>query len=185
YMHRTRRIYDIHLADFMREWLGGCGQFPVVPGEHVKLTDNEVLAAIVSAAHEPDTRLGVLAGRIVERDKRFGLLYELTPAHRSLNADAARRIAEAARDRYEPDAVRLDSYDPKQDPFDFPVQTRSREIASSTQLSDVLARVPTTRFQRVYLDCQDLEDAKRWLEGQMESLIAPREEPEGDYQIER
>jgi HD superfamily phosphohydrolase len=173
YMHRTRRIYDIHLADFMKEWLlDRGGQFPVEPLEHLRHTDNEVLTAIAAASKE-DTRLGTLARRIVDREERFRLLYEPKPEHQRLNADAARQVAEATVERYGDDAVRFDSYDPEQSQFDFPVQTRDGDIASSAELSDVLARVPVARFQRVYLDCQYLEDAYRWLKAEMESLIGP------------
>ncbi|HXV06054.1 MAG TPA: HD domain-containing protein [Solirubrobacterales bacterium] len=108
------------------------------------------------------------------------MLYEPRPEHQRVNADAARQIAAAAVERYGPDAVRFDSYDPEQTPFDFPVQTRDGAISSSTELSDVLAQVPVARFQRVYLDCQYLEDAKRWLKTDTESLIAPPSDAAGD-----
>jgi uncharacterized protein len=174
YMHRTRRIYDIHLADFIKEWLSDRGgRLPVEPCEHLRYTDNEVLAAMAAAALENDDRLGVLARRILARGERFRLLYEPKPEHQRLNADAAHQVAAAALDRYGKDAVRFDSYEPEQSPFDFPVQTRDGGISSSAELSDVLARVPVARFQRVYLDCQYLEDAGRWLKAEMESLIAP------------
>ena len=49
YFHAVRRIHDIHLMDFLREWLDG-GMFSTDAQEHLKITDNEVTAAFLDAA---------------------------------------------------------------------------------------------------------------------------------------
>jgi HD superfamily phosphohydrolase len=41
YIHPVRRIYDIHLKDFLKNWLPG-GWFSTKLGKHLVLTDNEV-----------------------------------------------------------------------------------------------------------------------------------------------
>ena len=45
YGHKTRRILDRHLTDFLASWLPG-GSFPAVLGDYLKLTDAAVLDAI-------------------------------------------------------------------------------------------------------------------------------------------
>ena len=51
YLHPVRRAYDIHLKDFLREWLPK-GVFSVDPEEFLKLTDIEVLGDIYRIAAE-------------------------------------------------------------------------------------------------------------------------------------
>ena len=45
YLHPVRRVFDLHLKDFLREWLPG-GRFTTQPKEFLELADVEVLAAI-------------------------------------------------------------------------------------------------------------------------------------------
>ena len=42
YFHSVRRIYDIHLKDFLKEWLSS-GHFRTTLKDYLKLTDNEIL----------------------------------------------------------------------------------------------------------------------------------------------
>lgn len=174
YFHRARRIYDIHLADFLRAWRVDQGGF--LPHElepHLALTDNEVLAAIATAARAGAEPLRTLARRISERGQRFVLAYEPTPHDLEINADAGKQIAEALRARYEADAVREDRYGKATAPFDFPVRRHDRQVVSSTGMSEVLTKVPTARFDYVFLARQYQGDAKKWLASEREKLIEP------------
>ena len=49
YFHPVRRIYDIHLKDFLKTWLPD-GQFPIEVEPHLLRTDNEVTVALLAAA---------------------------------------------------------------------------------------------------------------------------------------
>src|SRR5205823_6053140 len=40
YFHPVRRIYDLHLQQFLKEWLDG-GRFSTVLADHLQMTDNE------------------------------------------------------------------------------------------------------------------------------------------------
>jgi HD superfamily phosphohydrolase len=51
YFHHVRRAYDIHLKDFLKEWLEGAF-FPTSVEQHLQLTDNEVTAAMLHASRE-------------------------------------------------------------------------------------------------------------------------------------
>jgi HD superfamily phosphohydrolase len=48
YFHPIRRIYDIHLKDFLREWLGEAG-YPTETERHLDITDTEVTHAMRQA----------------------------------------------------------------------------------------------------------------------------------------
>lgn len=187
YMHRTRRIYDIHLRDFIKEWTRDRGGFlPDTPEEHLTLTDNEVLAAIGAAAYG-DGRLGELARRITDRDARFKLAYQPTPSDRDVNADAGKQVASALADRYGPELVRHDRYGKPTSPFDFPVLEHGGNVVSSIGKSDVLARVPIARIDFTFVAPHVIDDALAWLAENRESVIEPpdHEEEEEPAQDEK
>jgi uncharacterized protein len=48
-LHPIRRIYDIHLMDFLSEWLPS-GKLPTELSQHLVLTDNDVNAALLRGA---------------------------------------------------------------------------------------------------------------------------------------
>ena len=52
YFHSVRRIYDIHLKDFLKLWLPD-GKYPIAVARHLEFTDNEVTAAILEASRKP------------------------------------------------------------------------------------------------------------------------------------
>jgi HD superfamily phosphohydrolase len=172
YFHRTRRIYDIHLKDFLQAWLEPRGGYlPSEPEDHLKITDNEVLVAIHQAVDGEDEWLARLARRIVDRDERFALVYEPTPDELGRNADASRQVAEALVERYDPEAVRHDRFGKPTSPFDFPVMRRDREVVSSTGVSEVLSKVPSARFDYVFIDRKHRADADAWLGTNRRELV--------------
>ena len=83
YFHKTKRIYELHLEEFLAKWLEGeFGQphFPVDNlDKYVQLTDSTVWAAIYNAAKSTDNELKKLASPFVDRS-HLRLAYELLPA---------------------------------------------------------------------------------------------------------
>src|SRR5436853_514966 len=77
YFHPVRRIYDVHLMEFLREWLPD-GAFPTAVDQHLRLTDNEVTAALLEAAFDPSKVGHTHACRIILRE-HFKVLYERNP----------------------------------------------------------------------------------------------------------
>ena len=67
YFHPVRRIYDIHLMDFLKEWLGG-GMFGTETRDHLRMTDNEVTAGILEGAFDESKPGHLHARRIVNRE---------------------------------------------------------------------------------------------------------------------
>lgn len=83
YYHRTRKIYDFHLQQFLGEFLkngefGVGGKFRVEPEAHQRLTDIEVWSAIRKAANNKRAPGHLPARRIVFRE-HFKCAYEHRP----------------------------------------------------------------------------------------------------------
>jgi len=94
YFHPVRRIYDIHLREFLKSWLPG-GLFSTDLAEHLAMTDNEVTAEILHASRTPSHKGHIHARLLVERD-HFRLLYQRNPDDIAINPQAARAIFQAA-----------------------------------------------------------------------------------------
>lgn len=183
YLHRTRRIYDIHLADFLVEWLeqqGYGGRFPTSTEEHLTLTDNEVLAGIAHAARGPRGALRTLAERILDRDQRFATIYQPAPSDLARNVDAGKQIAAGLADRYGAEGIRHDRYAKVDDPFDFSVRRRDGAIVSSTSVSELLGSIPAARTESVFIDRRHRDEAQRWLADNLDDLIEPVSEEADD-----
>jgi hypothetical protein len=61
------RVYDIHLKNFLQKWLPG-GGFSTRLVDHLAMTDNEVLSAILAAERDDQHPGHDPARRIVHRD---------------------------------------------------------------------------------------------------------------------
>lgn len=176
YFHPVRRIYDIHLKDFLKAWLTR-GEFPTAPGDHLRITDNEVMAAMLNAARDSAAAGYDHACRIVQH-KHFRLLYKRNPDDVKKNPEAAKAIFEAATQKFGEANVRQDRYPGKGGITDFPVRLKDGRIASSLSVSQVLNDVPVAAFDYVFI-APDLEDeAKEWLYDNREKIIQPAEEEE-------
>lgn len=185
YFHRARRIYDIHLKDFLKVWLADSGGYlPYEPSEHLKLTDNDVLSALYFQAREGEEPLRTLARRVVERGQRFQMVYSPSPEDLVRNADAGKQVAAALAAHYDDEeVVRHDQYGKPTAPFDFPVLKRDGRVVSSTGESEVLAKVPTARFDYVFAESTRAAEAEAWIKANRDTLIEPpavEEEDEPD-----
>jgi HD superfamily phosphohydrolase len=173
YFHPVRRIYDVHLKDFLTAWLGG--KFATDLETHLRLTDNEVTAAILEAAREP-ARPGHDAARRIAAHDHFKVLYQRHPEDVKKNPEAGRAVFEAAQLAFGADNVRHDRYTQKGGATVFPVLMKDGRIASSVALSETLQRLPVVAVDYVFIVPERLKEAEPWLRTNRPKLIEPQAE---------
>ena len=174
YFHPVRRIYDIHLKDFLKEWLSS-DYFHTTLKDYLKLTDNEILTELSRAARDESFRGHDPARRIVNRE-HFKLLYQRNPKDFEKNPDAANAIFEAACEEYGKENVRVDLYKQSNKGHEFPVLTDDGRIVPSLELSDTLKNVPIVAVDYVFIDHEIREDAQIWKKQNLEYIITLKEE---------
>lgn len=177
YLHPVRRAYDIHLKDFLKEWLEG-GKFPTDIESHLEITDNEVMAAILKAARDEQAPGHKPAKRIVCRE-HFRCLYQRNPDDISVNPAAGDQVFEAAKEEYGESHVRRDKYT-KGSPTDFPVEAKDERIVSATSLSATLSSPLLTVVDLVFIDPQDIQQAVAWLNENRQTIITPPKENDNE-----
>lgn len=176
YFHPVRRIYDIHLKDFLCEWLPG-EKFPTASEELLRITDNEVNAALLEAAVDPEKPGHDAASRIVKHN-HFKRLYERHPADVKNNPEPGSAVYQKAKEEFGGENVRYDRPPPKRSETEFPVLAKDGSIVLSTELSEPLRQVPQISLEYVFVDGEILQKANRWLKDKRKDIIAPKETEE-------
>jgi HD superfamily phosphohydrolase len=173
YFHHTRLIYDIHLKEFLKLWLKdqrGRGLFPTDPAEHLKYTDNEVLAALRKAAQDDSNPAHEPARRIANR-QHFRVFYERAPDDVDIYPEAATAIYEAAKAKFGAKNVRYSDSRKKAGTVEFPVRGRDGNSVSSLGLSRVLQELPEPSKEYVYVVRESRDDAVKWLNDNRQKVI--------------
>jgi HD superfamily phosphohydrolase len=175
YFHPVRRIYDIHLMDFLKEWLDD-GAFPVEVSQHLRMTDNEVTAGILQAAFEKEGTPGHKHARRIVRREHFKVVYERNPGDLRVNPEAGGAIFNALAAEFGAENFRRDRYHQESGATDFPVRLRSGELVSSLDRSTTLARVPVVSVDYVFADRSTVDKADKWLATHRAHIIEPKAE---------
>lgn len=108
YFHPVRRIYDVHLKDFLLEWLPG-GRFSTNVDVHMSMTDTEVLSAIRIASRETGLP-GHGAARRISRREHFKPVYERNPIDQQKNPNSVELVERALIAQFGKDNIRRDHY---------------------------------------------------------------------------
>ena len=166
YFHPVRRAYDIHLKDFLSDWLPQ-GHFPTATKDFLELTDIEVFAAM----RQGTKNVSEHAQRIMERN-HFRVVYSWDPEDLKANPEPGKAIGQALAQKFGKDRIRLDSYTPRGEPFDFPVLQSDERIASSALLSLVLSNIPLAIIDYVFVDPAIRDEARRFVAENREELLA-------------
>jgi HD superfamily phosphohydrolase len=161
YFHQVRQVYNLHLEDFLKNWLDG-GQFSVNLEDHLNMTDNEVLTAMRIAARDPAALGHDSARRIIERD-HFKLAYDRTPDEMNIFQNAGEAIGAALKQKYGAENVLTYSGGGGGGNVDFPVRLYDGRIESSLTLSPTLRSLPATRTDRVWVEPSIVGNARNWL----------------------
>jgi hypothetical protein len=174
YCHHVRRIYDIHLCDFLCDWLRN-GRFATDVKGHLAMTDCEVLAAINAAAATPSA-VGHDPARRIRGHDHFRRVYSRNPEHVRRNPDAGTSVFRAVRERFGDPIVRHDSYAETEVELDFPVLEDSGVVDSARSLSDVLQHIPVAAVDNVFVAREQCREAEQWVDAEIGTLVEPREE---------
>lgn len=174
YFHRTRRIYDIHLTDYLREWLDN-GLFPTDLERFLAITDIEVLASLRAAVRDRNCKGHLHAQRIIDR-KHFKRLYSTNPSDRRVNLESGRALEKALGAKFGDDNFRHDSHIHRSVGPDFPVRTKDDIISSSLAISEALSHLPFMPLDYIFVDRDVEQDAKKWLDKHRQEIIESREE---------
>jgi HD superfamily phosphohydrolase len=168
YLHPVRRIYDIHLKDFLCEWLEN-GKFPTDPAGHLSLTDNEIIAALRRVSNDKEAGF-MHADRIINR-KHFKLLYQRNPEDLSVNPDAARTIYSSAIAEFGQSNLKMDSYKKESGFLDFPVLLPDERVVSALILSETLTNFPATAIDYVFIRPDIRKRALNWIKMNRNDII--------------
>ena len=169
YFHPVRRIYDVHLKDFLSEWLE-CGMFSTVVEDHLALTDNEVLSAIRLANRNSSFPGHVAASRIVRRT-HFRPVYERNPIDQKRNPNSADLVQAALVKKYGDESIRRDQYAQKGRGMSFPVFSRDGRIQNSLGLSETLQKVPVFAVDLIFVDPELRDEASRWVHEHLGEIL--------------
>ena len=170
YLHPVRRAYDLHLKEFLREWLPQA-HFPEEPQEFLKISDIEVLAGIRQKATE-----GLESASRIARRQHFKVAYERHTQDLQLNPEPGTAISRALINLYGEGNVRLDNYVPRGQDCEFPVLQSDGRIASSLAVSDILQYLPTAAIDFVFVEPSIRGQAQRYVADHLQEILA---QPEG------
>jgi len=172
YFHPVRRIYDIHLKDFLKEWLPD-GKFSTEIEAHLAITDNEVVVGLRKAVLDDKYPGHIHAKRIIEH-KHFKVLYKRNHNDQNKDPNAIEDVYKATCAKYGKDSVRCDEYTQSGSSQAFPVE-EDEKILQSIEESATLNEVPVVATGFVFIDRDHLRSAKKWLEENRDDIIKPLE----------
>ena len=170
YFHPIRRVYDLHLVDFLRSWLPN-QVFSTDIEEHLRYTDNEINVAIHEALHNRHSSCHDPARRILSRD-HLKLIYSANLVDRNLSTDPGQRIFRALRSEFREHVFKRDSYRERHSPSGFPVRMSDGRILSSVGVSEILERLPLVAVDFVYTESCILEEATMWLRSRRSQILS-------------
>jgi HD superfamily phosphohydrolase len=174
YFHPVRRIYDIHLRDFLKDWLLD-GYFSTSSEGHLKMTDIEVLAAMRNAERDKCHAGHIHACRILNRN-HFKVVYSRTPKDADINPEAGKKVFEELCDRFGSEFFRHDRYTQQGEAPNFPVLLADGSLDWSLTNSEVLRRLPVVNVDFVFADRSVYGQAVTWLRHNRENVIQPEVE---------
>lgn len=178
YFHPVRRIYDIHLKDFLKKWLPK-GLFSTKVDAHLKMTDSEITDALWKAAFDKK-RPGHRHARRIVRREHFKLIYEQNPEDAKINPDSGSRVYRSLVQKYGSKFFRRDNYRQRGGAANFPVRLRDGRILSSLVFSDILRGMPSIAVDFVFADRSRIDEARAWVDCNRANIIKPeREEDDG------
>lgn len=174
YGHPVRRIYDLHLQEFLRSWLPG-GKYPTDPEAHLQWTDNEVLAGLRHSARETTSPSHEIACRIAKRH-HFKLLYTGNSQDKKIALDAESRIYDVASKEFGGEAVKHDIFNKPPGLVDFPVLMKHGSVVSARTCSGILQNLPAISMDYVFISPERRDAGREWLTRNKDGILRAKKE---------
>jgi len=189
YFHPIRRIYDIHLIEFMTGFYGKNGYSKDI-AFHLAQSDNEVMAAIRLAFANPQSNLYAVSSALQERG-HFRLVYSFNPTDQAkltssiengllaleqdkpLNSPAYYLFKRLSKEFGE-DNIKKDLYISGSSPALFPVLMPDGRIESSGSLSPILENFPKMTVDTIYASPSIAHEVRRWLDSYRDQVLGGR-----------
>lgn len=161
YFHPVRRIYDIHLKEFMIA-LFGDDKYPLDLEAHLRTTDNEIFARMSEAAFD-SSMPGHNPARLISQREHFRKVFSRSMIDPNADLEAASKMHDAISKKFGAEMVRFDSYRQGSNPTDFPVLVDGAQVKSSLVLSDVLLKLPLTAIDFIFCAQEIAEEVREWI----------------------
>ena len=170
YHHHVRVAYDLHLEEFLKDWLPR-GRFPEDWDQLEGLTDAEVLSAISESSRKESAPGHYPAKRIVERG-HYRLIYSPTLHDKRQVDDPVEAVADACAREFGARAVRQRTFPPKADPVtDFPVVDFEGRVESANAISLPLRQIPIVDVGYVLIAPEKVVDVRKWIQSNKDSIL--------------
>ncbi|MEN6545259.1 MAG: HD domain-containing protein [Armatimonadia bacterium] len=168
YYHHVRRVYDLHLVDFLLAWLPG-GKFPARLDKYLALTDDVVMTALGKACVGKTQAHSLTAQRILDR-QHFRRVYEPAADELQREFNPVATISKALAEEFGAANIKKDTVPPKVSGLDFPV-LYAEGPRSSLLVSDVVDSIPAARADYVFADPAICLQVRMWLAKHTNELL--------------
>ena len=169
YFHHVRRIYDLHLLDFLKLWLPGA-EFPTDAEEHLSLSDPKIIAEIQDASTDTTHRAHDAARRFMTR-QHFRRVYSPRPDHMHKSPDPGEAVFQALANEFGKDSVKHDVNYDAGGLRDFPVLLEDGMVTSALSVSDVLQQDMPLSFDSVYVTPDMVDHVRKYLRVNIERIL--------------
>jgi len=181
YFHHVRRIYDIHLKEFLKKYLHtkrGRPEFPTDTKEFLQYNDSLVLAQIYISANDPNSPEHEYSKRIIQR-RHFKLIYERNARDIEINPNAVEMLFNVLKEKFGKDNVIKDEYEEKGGIVDFLIIDRNNQITHAFSESEVLPKIPKVITGFIFVNPELKEQVENWLKKNKKELLKREAENEG------
>lgn len=161
YFHPVRVAYDIHLADFLSQYLE-TGLYSTDAGNHLSITDAEITVALRNAAKDPLLPGHVHANRIVQR-RHFKKLRTINKDDLQINSSAGQVLHKALAEHFGVEQVKRNAYN-KNKQTDMPVLRSDGQVVPASSMSEVFRQTPQPNYDYIFVDNALRVQAAKWLE---------------------
>lgn len=173
YFHRVRRVYDLHLQDFIR----ACYPegYTIDIEKHCSLTDNEILARLSAAARD-----GAAAGHepaaIIANRKHYRCVYRQSNAdrERSGKIDTTSVVFDALSRTFPSEQLKIDSASKKHKRVEFPVVKnlgKQTMMLLASQEMPSINLVPDVEAGYIFASPKIFDDVSRYLHKNLDRIF--------------